>query len=184
MRLSHDRYVESRPGRRRADGCCRRTWPGPSGAVAAQGGRSVTRWNTPPRYSCTRSPACGRRRSRIRGRPSAATSRLSRIYDNALDELVGELTSRDEHDFAETWWWDERTVGFWGRRMAHEAAIHRVDVELAHDDVTPIDGDACSGRCRRNTPSIPGRRLERRGGDRPVANRGRTCDRAARPGGS
>jgi hypothetical protein len=58
----------------------------------------------------------------------------------ALDELVGELTSRDEHEFAETWWWDERTVGFWGRRMAHEAAIHRVDVELAHDDVTPIDG--------------------------------------------
>jgi hypothetical protein len=25
--------------------------------------------------------------------------------------------------------------------MAHEAAIHRVDVELAHDDVTPIAGE-------------------------------------------
>lgn len=57
----------------------------------------------------------------------------------ALDQLLTELTSRDEHEFAETWWWDERTVGFWGRRMAHEAAIHRVDVELAYDDVTPID---------------------------------------------
>ena len=60
---------------------------------------------------------------------------------NALDALIGELTNRDEYEFAETWWWDERTVGFWGRRMAHEAAIHRVDVELAHDDVTPVDGE-------------------------------------------
>jgi hypothetical protein len=25
--------------------------------------------------------------------------------------------------------------------MAHEAAIHRVDIELAHDDVTPIDDE-------------------------------------------
>jgi len=58
---------------------------------------------------------------------------------HALDELVDELTTRDPHEFADTWWWDERTVGFWGRRMAHEAAIHRVDVELVHDDVTPID---------------------------------------------
>lgn len=61
----------------------------------------------------------------------------------SLDELVSELAGRDEHEFADTWWWDERTVGFWGRRMAHEAAIHRVDVELPYDDVTPID-DALS----------------------------------------
>ena len=58
---------------------------------------------------------------------------------HSLDELVTELTVRDQNEFAETWWWDERTVAFWGRRMAHEAAIHRVDVELAHGDVTPID---------------------------------------------
>ncbi len=57
----------------------------------------------------------------------------------SADQLVSELTSRDEHEYADTWWWDERTVGFWGRRMAHEAAIHRVDVELAHGDVTSID---------------------------------------------
>jgi uncharacterized protein (TIGR03083 family) len=61
-------------------------------------------------------------------------------YRRAHDELLHELRTRDEHEFADTWWWDERTVGFWGRRMAHEVAIHRVDVELAHDDVTPIDG--------------------------------------------
>ncbi|HEY9376312.1 MAG TPA: maleylpyruvate isomerase family mycothiol-dependent enzyme [Jiangellaceae bacterium] len=62
-------------------------------------------------------------------------------YQEALDRLLSELTSRDEHEYADTWWRDEQTVGFWGRRMAHEAAIHRVDVELAHDDVTPIDDD-------------------------------------------
>lgn len=59
----------------------------------------------------------------------------------ALGQLVGELTTRDEHEYADTWWWDERTVGFWGRRMAHETAIHRLDVELAHDDVTPVGDD-------------------------------------------
>jgi uncharacterized protein (TIGR03083 family) len=60
---------------------------------------------------------------------------------NALDALLIELSNRDEHEYADTWWWDERTVGFWGRRMAHEAAIHRVDVEHAHDDVRPIDDE-------------------------------------------
>jgi uncharacterized protein (TIGR03083 family) len=62
-------------------------------------------------------------------------------FRKAHDALLTELTSRDEHEYAETWWWDERTVAFWGRRMAHETAIHRVDVELAHDDVTPIDAE-------------------------------------------
>jgi uncharacterized protein (TIGR03083 family) len=62
-------------------------------------------------------------------------------FRKAYDALLTELTSRDENEYADTWWWDERTVGFWGRRMAHEAAIHRVDVELAHDDVTPIDAE-------------------------------------------
>lgn len=62
-----------------------------------------------------------------------------RYLRQAHSQLLAELTTRDEREYAETWWWDERTVGFWGRRMAHEAAIHRVDVELAHGDVTPID---------------------------------------------
>lgn len=57
----------------------------------------------------------------------------------AHEALLTELTSRDPLEFAETWWWDERTVGFWGRRMAHETAIHLADVELAHGDVSAID---------------------------------------------
>lgn len=62
-------------------------------------------------------------------------------FSAAADSLITELTSRAPLEFAETWWWDERTVGFWARRMAHESAIHRVDVELGHDDVAPVDGD-------------------------------------------
>lgn len=60
-------------------------------------------------------------------------------FRRAADDLLTELTTRDPLEFADTWWWDERTVGFWGRRMAHETAIHLVDVELAHDDVSAID---------------------------------------------
>jgi len=31
-----------------------------------------------------------------------------------------------------TWSWaDDQSAGFWGRRMAHETAVHRADVELA-----------------------------------------------------
>jgi uncharacterized protein (TIGR03083 family) len=60
-------------------------------------------------------------------------------FQRATDDLLAELTGRDPLEYADTWCWDERTVGFWGRRMAHESAIHRVDVELAHGDVTPID---------------------------------------------
>ena len=62
-------------------------------------------------------------------------------YRAALDQLLHELTNREENQYAETWWWDERTVSFLGRRMAHEAAIHRADVEQAHADVTPLDAE-------------------------------------------
>lgn len=52
-------------------------------------------------------------------------------YERQLAELVAELSSRGPG--ARTWTWvpGEETVAFWFRRMAHEAAIHRVDAELA-----------------------------------------------------
>jgi uncharacterized protein (TIGR03083 family) len=40
-----------------------------------------------------------------------------------------------------TWWPPDQTVGFWGRRMAHETAVHRVDAELAAGTVTPVDAE-------------------------------------------
>jgi len=38
-----------------------------------------------------------------------------------------------------TWWPQDQTVGFWGRRMAQETVIHRVDGELAVGDETAVD---------------------------------------------
>jgi uncharacterized protein (TIGR03083 family) len=52
-------------------------------------------------------------------------------HDEALATLVGEL-ERVGPD-AETWTWfpGETSTGFWYRRMAQEAMVHRVDAELA-----------------------------------------------------
>ena len=38
-------------------------------------------------------------------------------------------------------WSDDKTVGFYQRRMAHETAMHRYDVEAASGTPTPFDGD-------------------------------------------
>lgn len=41
----------------------------------------------------------------------------------------------------QTWTFSPRdtTSGFWHRRMVHETVVHRIDVEQAHDAVSPID---------------------------------------------
>ncbi len=38
-----------------------------------------------------------------------------------------------------SWYAADQTVGFWYRRMAHETAIHRVDAELGHGIVNPVE---------------------------------------------
>jgi uncharacterized protein (TIGR03083 family) len=52
-----------------------------------------------------------------------------------LDELAGRGPE------AAAWTFDPArpTVGFWYRRMAQETAVHRVDVETAHRQTTPVD---------------------------------------------
>ena len=62
-------------------------------------------------------------------------------FHRRLHELVGELQSRPPDASAFTWYPDDQTVGFWIRRMAQETAVHRVDVESAFDDITPVDHD-------------------------------------------
>ena len=62
-------------------------------------------------------------------------------YHSGLHELVTELQHRGPDAEAWTWHDADQTVGFWYRRMAHETAVHRVDVESAYDDVTPVDHD-------------------------------------------
>lgn len=52
-------------------------------------------------------------------------------YERQLADLVTELSSRGPDARTWTWFPGEDTVAFWFRRMAHEAAIHRLDAELA-----------------------------------------------------
>lgn len=57
------------------------------------------------------------------------------------DELIGELAARGPQATAYTWYPPDRTVGFWYRRMAQEAAVHRVDVESGTHCESPVRHD-------------------------------------------
>ncbi|MDQ3629225.1 MAG: maleylpyruvate isomerase family mycothiol-dependent enzyme [Actinomycetota bacterium] len=61
------------------------------------------------------------------------------LFDEARAELLAMFAAHGPEDPSHTWWPPEQTVGFWMRRMALETAVHRVDAELAHDVVTPVD---------------------------------------------
>jgi uncharacterized protein (TIGR03083 family) len=60
-------------------------------------------------------------------------------FDGAAHALLDELVAHDPADWAYTWWPADQTIGFWYRRMALESVVHRIDVEEAVADVTPID---------------------------------------------
>jgi len=40
-----------------------------------------------------------------------------------------------------TWYPPDQTVGFWARRMAHETAVHRVDLQMALGCLEPVPGE-------------------------------------------
>jgi uncharacterized protein (TIGR03083 family) len=62
---------------------------------------------------------------------------LVALADRAVEVL------RDAPPGDECWTWtDDRTVGFWSRRLMHEIAVHRWDAEAAAGDPTPIDPEA------------------------------------------
>lgn len=63
------------------------------------------------------------------------------LYDEATAALLSELRQKGPDTPSWTWWPADQTTGFWFRRMAQEAAVHRVDVELAHNVVTPVDAE-------------------------------------------
>ncbi|MGZ0152387.1 maleylpyruvate isomerase family mycothiol-dependent enzyme [Kribbella sp. WER1] len=62
-------------------------------------------------------------------------------YDEARRAVVDALEEAGTE--RPTWTFNPRdsTSGFWHRRMVHETVIHRIDVEQAHDVVSPIDPD-------------------------------------------
>jgi len=63
---------------------------------------------------------------------------LLRAFDEASATLVDALAGAKPDERAWTWSADQ-TVGFIGRRQAHEALIHRVDAEQTAGWVTPLD---------------------------------------------
>jgi uncharacterized protein (TIGR03083 family) len=56
------------------------------------------------------------------------------------ERLLAALAAREPGERVWTWYPPDETARFWYRRMAHETAVHRVDVQGAFDDVTPVDG--------------------------------------------
>jgi uncharacterized protein (TIGR03083 family) len=61
-------------------------------------------------------------------------------FREGADRLYRVLAAADPFAPAKTFA-DEQTVGFWIRRMAHEALIHRVDAEQAHGYESGVDPD-------------------------------------------
>jgi len=60
-------------------------------------------------------------------------------FRETADEMLEVLTAADPDTRVATWYPPDQSVGFWRRRMAHESVIHRLDAELAHNVVTPVD---------------------------------------------
>lgn len=68
---------------------------------------------------------------------SPADGDLTAFVRLGLSELLAELRQHDPAAPCDTWWPDDRTHGFWRRRMAHETTVHRVDVQAASGG--PVD---------------------------------------------
>ncbi len=60
-------------------------------------------------------------------------------FRRTADEMLNVLAAADPATRVATWHAPDQSVGFWRRRMAHESVIHRLDAELAHGVVTPVD---------------------------------------------
>lgn len=64
---------------------------------------------------------------------------LADYVRTALPPLVEMLSAHAPDERAPTWWPEDQTFGFWRRRMAHEATVHRCDIQgatgIAPDDV-------------------------------------------------
>lgn len=71
----------------------------------------------------------GRRPEKWQREPS--NDDLVGFVRSGLEELLTELSHHDPSEPSDTWWPEDRTHGFWRRRMAHETTVHRVDVEAA-----------------------------------------------------
>jgi len=89
----------------------------------------------------------GERPARWRCHPPQQGNELAEFLRTGLREMVAELEAHVADEPCSTWWFLDQTYGFWRRRMAHEATVHRIDVQGAagvkidpvHDEIA-IDG--------------------------------------------
>ena len=58
-----------------------------------------------------------------------------------LAALVDELRTHAAEEPCATWWSEDRTFGFWRRRMTHETAVHRVDIQAALGEPSEVDAE-------------------------------------------
>ena len=64
------------------------------------------------------------------------------LLDRTYSELWAELVSRRPEERTGTWYRPDQSVGFWGRRMALETVVHRIDADLAAGlPVAPVPDD-------------------------------------------
>jgi uncharacterized protein (TIGR03083 family) len=56
---------------------------------------------------------------------------LAEYVRSGAAPLLAELSAHPPSESCPTWWTAESNYGFWYRRMAHEATVHRIDVQGA-----------------------------------------------------
>ncbi len=77
------------------------------------------------------------------GRPPSAPEGADPVAwcGDALEEVVDALASTEPGSPVWNWSVAPQTAAFWARRMAHESAVHRWDVQNAHGVGMPIVAD-------------------------------------------
>jgi uncharacterized protein (TIGR03083 family) len=68
-----------------------------------------------------------------------APPHLLDYFVEVVGKIEHELYALDPDEPLATWWPPMQTAGFYQRRLAHENAIHRWDVQLAHGITEPIE---------------------------------------------
>lgn len=64
------------------------------------------------------------------------------LLEHCYHRLIAQFDAHAPEDAAESWVPDDQTVGFWVRRLTHETAMHRYDLEQAGGGRTsPFDSE-------------------------------------------
>ncbi|MBG6184176.1 uncharacterized protein (TIGR03083 family) [Arthrobacter sp. CAN_A214] len=64
------------------------------------------------------------------------------LLEHCYHRLIAQFDTHAPEDAAESWVPDDQTVGFWIRRLTHETAMHRFDLEQAGGgQASPFDED-------------------------------------------